>query len=69
VIPESIYLTTDVRRGLAGLPEGSASCVVTSPPYWGRRCYTGAADEVGLGDFDAYLDDLLVVFDAAARVL
>jgi site-specific DNA-methyltransferase (cytosine-N4-specific) len=69
VIPESIYLTTEVRRGLAGLPEGSASCVVTSPPYWGRRRYTGAEDEVGIGDFDAYLADLLVVFDAAARVL
>ena len=69
MFPESIYLTTDVRRGLAGLPEGSASCVVTSPPYWGRRRYTAADDEVGIGDFDAYLDDLLSVFAATARVL
>lgn len=69
MIPESVYLTTDVRRGLAGLPEGSASCIVTSPPYWGRRCYTGGENEVGLGDFDTYLGDLLGVFAASVRVL
>ena len=26
---------------LAALPEQSVSCVVTSPPYWAKRCYEG----------------------------
>jgi site-specific DNA-methyltransferase (cytosine-N4-specific) len=29
----------DVRHVLAGLPEQSVQCVVTSPPYWGLRDY------------------------------
>lgn len=69
MIPDVIYLINETRLGLEALPENSASCIVTSPPYWGRRCYTGAIDEVGLGDFDRYLEDLLEVFEAAARVL
>jgi DNA modification methylase len=33
----------DVRDVLAGMPDGSVDCVVTSPPYWGLRDYgTGA---------------------------
>ncbi len=33
----------DVREVLAGLPDESVQCVVTSPPYWGLRDYgTGA---------------------------
>ena len=33
----------DVRDVLAGLPDESVHCVVTSPPYWGLRDYgTGA---------------------------
>jgi DNA modification methylase len=29
----------DVREVLAGLPDESVHCVVTSPPYWGLRDY------------------------------
>ncbi len=29
----------DCRAGLAALPAESVQCVVTSPPYWGLRCY------------------------------
>lgn len=29
----------DVREVLAGLPDESVQCVVTSPPYWGLRDY------------------------------
>src|ERR1035441_3094312 len=29
----------DARAVLAGMPEGSANCIVTSPPYWGKRDY------------------------------
>ena len=32
-------LLGDVRERLADLPDASAQCVVTSPPYWGLRDY------------------------------
>lgn len=32
-------LTGDCREVLATLPDESVHCVVTSPPYWGLRCY------------------------------
>jgi site-specific DNA-methyltransferase (cytosine-N4-specific) len=42
--------TGDATRTLAGLPDSSAHCVVTSPPYWGLRDY-GTGRWVG-GDPD-----------------
>ena len=33
------------------LPDGSVQCIVTSPPYWGLRCY-GTEDKVWGGDPD-----------------
>lgn len=63
------YLLAPVLEGLRGLRSASAAVVVTSPPYWGRRRYTDRADEVGIGDFDAYLQMLVDVFDEVARVL
>lgn len=35
----SVVLQGDCREVLAGLPEQSVQCVVTSPPYWGLRDY------------------------------
>jgi len=29
----------DARDVLASMPDGSADCIVTSPPYWGKRDY------------------------------
>ncbi|MGQ4273426.1 DNA-methyltransferase [Terrihabitans sp. B22-R8] len=45
----TLYLG-DVLAVLAGLPDDSVDCVVTSPPYWGLRDY-GTAQWVG-GDPD-----------------
>lgn len=39
----------DVRDKLAGLPDGSVQCVITSPPYWGLRDY-GLPPSVWGGD-------------------
>lgn len=36
----------DVREQLALLPDESVHCVVTSPPYWGLRCY-GVEGQLG----------------------
>jgi DNA modification methylase len=40
-------LVGDVRERLAGLPDGSVRCVVTSPPYWGLRDYGTASWDGG----------------------
>ena len=34
-----LLLQGDARRVLAQLPEHSIDCVMTSPPYWGKREY------------------------------
>lgn len=64
----------DIRVGdsaavLSEFPSGSVNCVVTSPPYWGQREYD-ASEYIGLeADFDAYLGNLMRVFDQVYRVM
>lgn len=59
----------DVRDVLAGLPDESIDCVVTSPPYWNLRDY----DEPGqLGrepTAELYVAELAAVFEHVRRVL
>ena len=59
----------DARAVLAGMPEGSANCIVTSPPYWGKRDY-GVAGQYGHEDSPAaYVATMREVFGEARRVL
>lgn len=59
----------DVRILLAGLPDGSVDCCVTSPPYWGLRDY-GHDGQIGLEPSPAiYVANLLDVFREVRRVL
>jgi DNA modification methylase len=59
----------DARDVLADMPDGSADCVVTSPPYWGKRDY-GVARQYGREpDPEAYVATLRGVFAEARRVL
>ena len=44
----------DAREVLAGLPAGSVQCCVTSPPYWGLRCYGGLEMQTAWGDLAAF---------------
>lgn len=61
--------TADVEAGLALLPDESAQCVVTSPPYYRQRDY-GVAGQIGLETtLDAYVERLVAVFRAVRRVL
>jgi DNA modification methylase len=54
---------------LADMPDGSADCIVTSPPYWGKRDY-GVVGEYGREpDPVAYVATLRAVFAEARRVL
>ena len=59
----------DARDVLAGLPEESADCIVTSPPYWGKRDY-GMARQYGREPSPAdYVRTLRGTFTEARRVL
>lgn len=59
----------DVRDVLAGLPEGSVDCCVTSPPYWGLRDY-GHTGQIGLeATPDEYVAVMVAVFREVGRVL
>lgn len=54
---------------LRELPDGSAACCVTSPPYYRQRDY-GDAGQIGLeASPDAYVERLLDVFSEVRRVL
>lgn len=66
---ESRILQGDCREVLAGLPEQSVQCVVTSPPYFGLRDY-GVDGQMGLEDtLDEYLANQVSVFLAVRRLL
>jgi DNA modification methylase len=59
----------DARDVLAGMPDGSADCIVTSPPYWGKRNY-GVVGQYGCEpDPAAYVETLRAVFAEGRRVL
>lgn len=59
----------DVRRVLAGFPDGLFRTCVTSPPYWGLRDY-GVGGQIGAEvDIRDYIKDLVAVFREVRRVL
>ena len=66
--PWTLYVG-DARAVLAGMPDQSANCIVTSPPYWGKRDY-GVAGQYGHEDTPAaYVETMRDVFREARRVL
>src|ERR1700733_10284176 len=66
--PWALYVG-DARSVLAGMPGQSANCIVTSPPYWGKRYY-GVAGQYGHEGTPAdYVDTMRDVFREARRVL
>ncbi len=64
----ALYLG-DARQILSEMPDGSADCIVTSPPYWGKRDY-GVPGQYGREPGpDAYVETLRSTFAEARRVL
>lgn len=62
-----LTLLGDVREVVRGFPLSHFDLVVTSPPYWAQRRYTGGRDsrEIGMeGTPDDYVDHLVDVFHA-----
>jgi DNA modification methylase len=66
--PWTLYVG-DAQAVLAGMPGQSANCIVTSPPYWGKRDY-GVAGQYGHEDNPtAYVETMRDVFREVRRVL
>lgn len=62
-------ITGDCRKLLSLLPDESAQCCVTSPPYFGLRDY-GVDNQIGLEQTpDEYVKQLVEVFREVRRVL
>lgn len=59
----------DAREVLAEMPDGSADCIVTSPPYWGKRDYRVVGQYGHEPDSAAYVETLRGTFAEARRVL
>src|ERR1700753_2551986 len=66
--PWTLY-TGDACAVLDGMPDRSADCIVTSPPYWGKRDY-GMARQYGREPDPArYVATLRAPLTEARRVL
>lgn len=63
------FVVGDSRKILKRLPDKSARCCVTSPPYYGLRDY-GIDGQIGLEQTpDAYVDEIVTLFRDVRRVL
>lgn len=66
---ESALITGDAKTVLARFPNNVFQTCVTSPPYWSLRDY-GIKGQIGLElSLDAYLDNLVSVFEEVRRTL
>lgn len=59
----------DSREALKHFPDNSVDCVITSPPYWGVREYSGESTLGNEETFDEFIDNLLDVFSELQRVI
>jgi DNA modification methylase len=67
-VPWSV-IRGDARTALAGLPEKTYDCAITSPPYYWQRDY-GVAGQIGLEPtIEGYVNSLCDVMDGVRRVL
>ncbi|PWG66292.1 hypothetical protein DF196_04405 [Bifidobacterium callitrichidarum] len=60
----------DAKAVMSEFPARSIDCVVTSPPYFNQRNYSGGRREIGREDTsDAYIKNLVGVFHEVKRIL
>jgi site-specific DNA-methyltransferase (adenine-specific) len=63
-----LFLHGDALAVLKELPDGSIDCVMTSPPYWGKREYENGG--IGLEPhYRDFVKDLAAIFDELKRAL
>lgn len=54
---------------LQQFPDESVNCVITSPPYWGVREYSGESQLGQEDNVQDFVDNLLAIFEEVKRVL
>lgn len=65
---EPLYVWGDALSVLSEMPDEFIDCVMTSPPYWGKRQYQGGG--IGLeNSYEEYIDKLVAVCKEIYRVL
>lgn len=68
--PDVLLYQGDANALLKGLPDGAVDCVVTSPPYYNLRDYSGGEDEMGREETaQGYIDAMVALFHEVRRVL
>lgn len=63
-----LFLQGDALVVLKSMPNECIDCVVTSPPYWGKRQYSNG----GIGqenNYIEYIDNLMDIINEIHRVL
>jgi site-specific DNA-methyltransferase (cytosine-N4-specific) len=69
ISPDLTLYQGSAEEILATIDENSVDCIVTSPPYYGKRDY-GVEGQLGLEEHPQYyIDKLVAVFHEAQRVL
>lgn len=65
---DPIFLLGDANEILSSIPDNSVDCIITSPPYWGHRLYSGGG--IGLEKTNTeYIDNLMLITNELFRVL
>lgn len=59
----------DSEAVLTNFPANSIDCIITSPPYWGVREYSGESTLGNEETHDDFIDNLLNIFSELQRVL
>ena len=55
-----LFLCGDAMDVLQTIPANSVDCVMTSPPYWSQRAYSGGG--IGLeDDYEDYVTNLVAI--------
>lgn len=65
---DPVFAAADAKRALSELPTASIDCAMTSPPYWGKREYSGGGIGLETG-YEEYIGNLLAVFRELRRAL
>lgn len=61
---EPLFLLGDCFNSLALIPDNSVDCIITSPPYWGHRQYSGG----GIGLEKTYIEYINNISDITSEL-
>ena len=67
-LKEPLFLLGDCLNILELIPKNSVDCIITSPPYWGQRQYSGGG--IGLeASYSDYINNVTKITNELYRIL